>query len=271
MSQQPYDPFGPMREDAPDEQLQPPARKRSGVLALVLTLAVLLAASVLVNESLLRVRRVAVVGNHSISWEDVVVSAGLRGNVSFLSLNEKKIAEAINKNRYLVFEKMEKQFPDAVTLYVRERATRANVQVMGVTYQMDEEGMILERLGNVQPKDDLITVTGFQTREIRLGEIIVANMAAQMEAYRGLMQEILLQGFADQVAELNLSNPDSLYLITKDGYTAHLGDVSEMRAKIGTVRAVVGKLREMGKRGGMLEASVPAVATYTPMVEPSDH
>ena len=88
--------------------------------------------------------------------------------------------------------------------------------------------------------------------------------AEQMDAYELLMEEIFLQGFSDQVSELNLSNPDSLYLITTDGYTAHLGDMTEMRAKIGTVRAVVAKLREMGKEGGVIEASVPAVATYTP-------
>ena len=267
MSQQPndYSPFGPVRDDMPSYQPAPPARKRSGALTVVLTLAVLLAAVVLVNESLLRIRLVAVVGNEKIPWEQVVNDAGLRGGSSFFALNEKKIEEGINRNRYLVFEKLEKQFPDSVVIYVRERALRANVQVMGVTYQMDEEGMILERVGGVQTDNGLITVTGFQTREIRVGDVIVATMASQMEAYKELMGEVLRQGFSDQVAELNLSNPDSLYLITKDGYTAHLGNKEDLRAKIGTVRAVVEKLREMGKTGGMLEASVPAVATYMPM------
>lgn len=260
-----YSPFGPMRDEMPAYQPQPPVRKRSGVWGAVMTLAVILAAAILVNESLLRIRTVAVIGNQRISWEEVVTEAGLRGGVSYFTLNEKKIARGINANRYLIFEKMDKQFPDAVTLYVRERVPRAHVQVMGVTYQMDEEGMILERLGNVQPSDDLITVTGFQTREIRLGSVIVAAMGDQMTVYRALMEELIQQGFASQVSELNLSNPESLYLITKDGYTAHLGDGEDLRAKVGTVRAVVAKLREMGKTGGMLEASVPAVATYMPM------
>lgn len=260
-----FSPFGPMRDEYPQPQPLPPTRKRSGVVTLVATLIVILAAAVLLNESLLRIRGIAVVGNSKVSWEEVVTAAGLRGSVGYLTLNEKKIEEGINQNRYLVYQKMEKHFPDSLTLYVKERQARANVQVMGVTYQMDEDGMILERLGTTQPGGGLITVTGFQTREIRVGSPIVASMASQMEAYQGLMQEVLLQGFADQVSELNLSNPDSLYLITKDGYTAHLGDGSDLRAKIGTVRAVVAKLREMGKGGGMLEASVPAVATFMPM------
>ena len=253
---------------SPFESIQtpPPApvRKRSGVRTVVITLILILAVAVLLNESVFRIHNVAVVGNRSISWAEVVKAAGLNGSVSYFSLNEKKIAAGIEGNRYLVFERMEKEFPDTVILYVRERYAVANVQVMGVTFQLDGEGLVLERLGNVQPDNDLITVTGFQAREVRVGSMIVPGLASQLEAYRLLIQELGLQGFSSQVSELNLSNSDSLYLITVDGYTAHLGDVSDLRAKIGTVRAVVDKLREMGKNGGVIEASVPAVATYTP-------
>ena len=260
-----YDPFGPMREEYLSPQPMPPSRKRTGLVTWVLTFVLILAVAVLVNESLLRIRAVGVVGNQRFTWDQIIDAAGLRGGVTYFTLNEKKIADSINSNRYLVFEGMEKHFPDSVTLYIRERQPRANVQVMGITYVMDEEGMVLEQLGNVQPNNGLITVTGFQTREIRVGQIIVPSMGDQMTAFEELIREVILQDYTDQVSELNLSNPDSLYLITSDGYTAHLGDLTDMRAKIGTVRAVVQKLREMGRRGGMLEASVPGVATFMPM------
>lgn len=242
----------------------PPPRKRAGVCTVMLTLLLVCAAAVLLNESLLKIRRIAVMGNSSISWEEVVLAAGLDGSAGYFSLDEEKIAAGINANRYLIFEKMEKEFPDSVVLYVRERVARANVQVMGVTYLLDDEGMVLERLGTALPEGELVNVTGFQAKEVRLGSVIVPGTAEQMEAYRLLMEEIELQGFSGQVSELNLSDSDSLYLITTDGYTAHLGNAEQLRAKIGTVRAVVAKLREMGKYGGVIEASVPAVATYTP-------
>ena len=256
-----FSPWEPMNA-APNP---PPARKRSGVRTVILSLILICAVAVLLNESVLKIRNVAVVGNYAVSWDQVVAAAGLNGSVSYFALNEKKIAAGINANRYLVFQRMEKEFPSSVTLYVRERVARANVQVMGVTFQLDEEGMVLERRGTTQPADDLIAVTGFQAKEVRVGSFIVPGMASQLDAYKQLMEEIFLQGFSGQVSELNLSDPDSLYLITVDGYTVHLGDTSDLRAKIGTVRAVVAKLREMGRYGGVIEASVPAVATYTPL------
>lgn len=242
----------------------PPPRKRAGVRTVILTLILICAVAVLLNESLLQVRHIAVVGNKDISWSEVVTAAGLDKSISYFALNEEKIAAGINANRYLIFESITKQFPGSVVIYIRERIPRANVQVMGVTYLLDEEGMVLERLGATLPEGELVNVTGFQAKEVRVGSIIVPGTAEQMDAYKMLMDEIALQGFENQVSELNLSNSDSLYLITTDGYTAHLGDRTELRAKIGTVRAVVAKLRQMGKKGGVIEASVPAVATYTP-------
>ena len=263
-----FSPFGPMRDEPVYPVASRPKRRLPGFIKALLILALILSAGVLLNETVLRIRRVAVIGNQRISWDTVVEAAGFKRNVSYLTVREDKVAAGVNANRYLVFVKMEKQFPDSVILYVRERSPQANVQVMGVTYQMDEEGMILERLGNVPPDGQLMTITGLQNREIRVGSFLSASMASQMNAYTALVQEVILQGFAPEVSELNLSNPESLYLMTRDGYTAHLGDDTELRAKVGTVRAVVNKLREMGKTGGMLEASVPGVATYMPMDGP---
>ena len=67
------------------------------------------------------------------------------------------------------------------------------------------------------------------------------------------------------VAEINIASLDSIYLITQDGYTANIGDAQDLRAKIGTVRAVVSELRRRGLTGGMIEAPVPGQASYRPL------
>lgn len=243
----------------------PPEKKRAGVRAVILTLLLILAVALILNASVFRIRNVAVIGNDEYTWEEIVRAAGLEGSVGYFSLNEEKIKAGINANRYLVYEGMEKQFPSSLTLYIRERTACADMQVMGVTYRLDAQGMVLERDGNVQPTGERMLVTGFQAREIRVGQIIVPGIAEQMQIYLELMQELQLQNYMDEVSELNISDTDSLYLITKRGYTAHLGDGTNLRAKIGTVRAVVAKLLEMNRIGGVIEASRPGEATYTPV------
>lgn len=248
----------------PEQGPAPRSQKKPGMRTALWTLLLLTAVAVILYAGVFRIRTVTVVGNHRVSWDEVVQAAGLGGGVSYFAVDADKIRENLERNRYLVFEGLEKTFPSSLILYVRERTVRANVKAMGVVYQMDEEGMVLERSADNQLRDELPVVTGLQPREILPGRVIIPRTNDQLPVYVTLMRELLLQGYWSEVSELNLADPESIYLITRNGYTVHLGDHENLRAKIGTVRGVVAKLAEMGEYGGIIEASTPAVAVYSP-------
>lgn len=267
MSQQIPPEAGPW-ETQPDP-IRPQKKKRAGLTSVIASLLLVLAALVILNESLLRIRKIAVVGNRKVDWETVVVAAGLNRSTGYFFVNEKQIAEGISANRYLIYEKLEKVFPDTLTIYVRERAPVAKVSEMGAVYHLDEEGMVLERYDTFTSVDDpmaddgLIVVSGLKPKEMRVGRKMVAGSAAHGEAFLLLIQELTLQGYLSEVSELNVNDPENIYLTTRDGFTARLGDLTDLRAKIGTVRAVVPKLRERGAQGGLLEAVIPGEAVYS--------
>ena len=270
MSQQTPQGFIPYQQPTP---LPPARRKHTGAMTAAAALLLILAIVVILNESLLKIHSIAVVGNQRVTWQEVVDAAGLNSTVSYFSVNESKIEKGIEANRYLIFERLEKQFPDKLTLYVRERQPQVFVSEMGAIYALDTEGMVLERNDeslNTKEFEDLakeagcVIVTGLKPKELRVGRMMTAGTGAHMEAYHQLLTEITLQGYFQQVSELNVTDPESIYLITRNGYTAHLGDLTDLRAKIGTVRAVEAKLIEMGKTGGMMEVTIPGEAIYTP-------
>ena len=110
----------------------PPPRKRSGVITVELSLVLVLAVAVILNESLLRIRWVSVDGNHLITWEETVRAAGLDKPVGYFTVSESKIAAGIESNRYLIFVRMEKHFPNSVTIYVKERVPVARCPALPV-------------------------------------------------------------------------------------------------------------------------------------------
>ena len=94
-------------------------------------------------------------------------AAGLDRATSYFTVDEKSIARNLQSNRYLVFERMEKVFPNGLTLYIHEREPIVRVQEMGTDYVLDEDGMVLERYareaheaftGNIIVPDDLQAV-----------------------------------------------------------------------------------------------------------------
>lgn len=238
--------------------------RKSGLLSILLTFAILCIAVLILNAKVLRLSTITVNGLVTLDATTVAEAAGLSQGMSYLGIDADKVRDLTNENRYLQFISLEKHFPNAVTLNVKERVPKVNLMVMGVMYVLDEDGMVLERSNNVMLDNGLPTVTGMQTREARVGHVIVAQKANQTETMRTILDELDAQGYASEISELNLSNLESLYLITIDGYTVNIGGVSEIRAKIGTMRAVVTSLREMGKTGGVIDATVPGEATYSP-------
>ena len=251
----------------PTANQQPVKPRHTGVITMVAMVALIFAIMVILNESMLKIRRVAVIGNRQVSWEDVIRAAGLDRPTSYFTVSEEKIKQNISASRYLVFERMEKEFPSGLTLYVHERKPIARVQEMGSVYVIDEEGMVLERLTSSQDSqyDGLMFITGLKSKEMRVGQIMQPGSTLQTEAFKALMQEVILQGITSEISELNMSDPESLYLITTDKFTAHLGDTAYLRAKVGTVRAVIDYLRKDGSGGGMLEAAIPGEVVYSPL------
>ena len=274
MSEQMPQGFSPMQQAAPP----PPMPKRSGVATVIGVLLLLLAVGVILNESLLKIREVKIEGNKLIDKQVVADAAGLSHTVSYFAVNEAKIAKGVESNRYLIYDHIEKQFPNRITLFVKERVPVVTVQEMGANYYLDAEGMVLERapkdldkLSEDEKKrlpdpDRMVIVTGLKPKDLRVGRMMTAGSTDHASVYRALLEELQLQGFLYQISELNITDPENLYLVTRDGYTAHLGGKSDLRPKIGTVRAVVAALRDMGKTGGMLEASIPEEIIYTPAV-----
>ena len=120
--------------------------------------------------------------------------------------------------------------------------------------------LVFERnLGN-----GLINVTGMKVRHMEVGEEIQTVSASQMDAYRTVMAEIVLQNCGGTLSELNVSDVDNLYLVTVDGCTVKLGTAEDIRGKLLTVRGVKRYLDENGYAPGALDATQPGYATYTP-------
>lgn len=255
----PYPPGSTQRASSPR-----PRPKGRGLRAVLFTLIMLVAVGIILQGTLFRLRTVTVYGNNHRTNQEVETLAGLAKGQNILFLDENKIRDNINADRYLIFEDMQRDYPDGLILKVFERVPRANVQSMGVQYTLDGEGMVLEQTDVLQLEEGLIAVTGFTLSKCDLGQYVVSQSQRQLTAYRQVMTELAVQECISQVSELNLSDVDNLYLISLDGFSIRLGDSEEMRAKIGAMRAVLEKLREMGREKGSVDVSAPIHPTYIP-------
>lgn len=240
-----------------------PAKR--GLYTLIAVLVMLTVAAFFVHDQVFKIRDVDIRSVQNISQEEVMRLSGITANTSYFGLNEEKIRAGIESNRYLRFESMEKVWPNGVILNIQERQPCINVLNAGIQYVVASDGMVLESYASLRLDNGCIKTTGLSIRDIRVGSQIVCYNSEQLDAMLDIAAELDAQGGMDEIAEINLSMLDSIYLVTTDSYVANIGDAQELRPKIGTVRAVVAELRSRGLKGGMIEATVPGEASYRPV------
>lgn len=237
---------------------------RRGLYTVIAVIIMLVVAGFVVHNQLFRIREVEIRSVKHIPFHEIAALAGIDGNTSSLSLNEEKIRAGINSNMYLDFQGYEKVGRNKVILYVKERTQTANLLYNGLQYVIGEDGMVLSLSSSIELDNGCMTVSGMSVRDIRVGSLMICHNEAQLEAYKKVIEELDLQGIRGEIAELNFSSLDSIYLVTMDGYTVNIGDDSDLQGKIGTMRAVVQALRKRGLKGGMVEATVSGIAAYRP-------
>ena len=219
------------------------------------------------QQTLFRLETVYVVGNVEKTPQEVVMASGLVRGRNMITIEEEDVAKALSQDHTIIFKGMQKEYPNTIYLYIEERKTVAAMQWLGILYTLDREGVVMEESTSTTPPAGMPVITGFRVSNINVGQQLTVRSEKQMDAYREIMEELELQMYQSQVAEINLADPGNIYLIMVEGVTVRLGDASYMQAKIGAVRTDMAYLRQLGKTSGILDVTIPEDAKYMRRIE----
>ncbi|MBP3647668.1 MAG: FtsQ-type POTRA domain-containing protein [Clostridia bacterium] len=239
-------------------------RRISGFFRFLVFLCLLTVAVIVAMETLFRLETVYVIGNEQKSPQQIVISSGLVRGRNMLGIEEEEVAEAFARDHTIIFKGMQKEYPGTIYLYVEERKISASMQYLGMLYTLDSQGLVMEEYNTAVPPMGIPVVTGFSANAVTVGQTIAVRNVRQLEAYQTIMYELAQQLCSDEFSEINLADPENLYLVTIEGVTVRAGNASSMRAKIGAVRTAMAYLRQLGKEGGTLDVTKPAEAKYLP-------
>ncbi len=244
---------------------RPSRKKRNLGKTIFWTLVSLAAVFLLLNQFVFRIRHVRVEGAGSYDPNEIVRMSGLDRGVSFFALSRTDVEAALSPNQYLQVTGFEKRFPSTLLLTVRVRGLCANVQFNSVWYMIDEEGFVLERMSQADPRNNLLKVTGMQVRDARVGSRLIPAREDQLNAYSTIMKELLAQGYVNEVSGIYVGDPKKINLTTRKGFTVYIGPYEEnLMAKIAVTRGVAAKLQDLGKESGSIDVTDVSQAIYSP-------
>ena len=239
----------------------------SAVMKLVgVFLLVLLAGFLVLRFAVFTVREIRIVGNSAFSAAEVIRQSGIKLGDSMLSLKEEDVQRRLEENYNLRFRYLEKNFPSTVVLSVREREMCCWLTYSGILYCMDKDRMVMYETEDLNERPaELVEVKGLNIRSgCRVGQTMVLTARLQESIYSELFLEMKVLGCTAVIQEADLSNPDSLLLLTRSGYTVSLGNSANIHAKLRAALLVEAELQNMEMQGGTINVNNPESPVYSP-------
>lgn len=230
----------------------------------ILILAVLVAVGGLVYGAVFQVREISVQGISALAEDEVIRLSGITLGMNTFAIDDNQVEKNIESNRYLSFVCVDKQLPDKVVIQVKERVPAAAVKYCGILYTMDNRGMVLEESLNTKADTGLLLVNGLDIHNCRVGTALGLNDSKQMLTLTEILIELKVMSGLTQMKELDLSNMDNLFMVSRDGFTVRLGPADSLHARLRSMLITLEHLRQEGYVGGTLDVSTPQNPTYIP-------
>lgn len=265
----PLDAMEPEPFLSPEEALrlaQEKARRRSRSITnrLIILLVLTIGTIIFLQSTVYRLKTVHVLGNVTKTPQQIAAASGLVKGLNIFSISEEEIRRNLSTDHTVIFLGCKKDYPDTITLYISEREAVAATQWLGLLYTLDAQGIVMEEFNTLDRPSDMPSIIGLQVTNVHVGQKLEVRNREQLQAYFDIMEELKQQLYRDQIVEMNLSDSDDLYLLTKAGISVRLGNRTEMRAKIGALRTDIAYLQQLGKTTGVLDVTIPVDAKYRP-------
>ena len=245
-------------------------RKPMGSLLFLLglVLVVITAVTVIVRNTVFVVKDIQVVGNARIPTDQIIALSGIEMGESLSKVNAAKIKQGFERSGMANFESFEVQRPSTVRLFVRERIVRAVFNYAGMPTLVDEYGYAMEQSRELQEGYTIPTVTGLKLTQCEVGRIVVSEVPYQVDSMNEVIAALYVQKLAQYVSELNVSDLDNLYLMTRSGMMVKIGDMQNVNNKLLWMQSALSQLTAEGNVTGVLDVSSGQSAIYQPHAAP---
>lgn len=239
-------------------------RKKRGKTFFAVSVVVLaLLGIITVVYFVLQVEKINVFGLQNKEPSEVLGMTDVTLGDNMLLVSKDKMESDISKNPYFVVERIEKDYPNSINIYIRERVAVASIACASESVLIDDEGYVLEICAANEGVELLrvfgISSTGFHTDQL-LSDHADFHTATLVDILKHLKTEDLLE----QIVLLDVSNPLSVYMVTDTDIRVQIGQPDMLDKKFSQLTEVMPRLREMGAAGGTLTLTGKGRAVYSP-------
>lgn len=252
------------RKRAEMERKRAAARRMRQMIAFILLLVVIALICVLTQSQMFKLSEIKVTGSSTKSHSEIAGLSGLRLGMNILSVDKKEIQRNFSMDSSVELLDVHIEMPDTVIIEIRERVVHAAVNCAGVILLIDSDGYVLQRLSSMPQNERYPLVSGMDVRVSAHAKIIESGTDGQLTAMKRVLTELYDTHTQTMISELNIADPDNIYLISQSGIQILLGDDERLDEKLAWTQAVIDSLTTEGVMSGVVDVSSGSNAVFSP-------
>lgn len=237
-------------------------RRRAGsarwVLILVFLVVCLAAGYFFARSSFFAVQEIQVLGVTQADTERIVDLSGFRVGENIFSVTKSNAASFVRAEPAVKSASVKRRLPHTVIITVEERLPVAVLSVGKALVEIDDQGRVLRRY-NLVDQAELPLISGARPEPggaMPGGYVVGQGVAEALTILRALPAE------AEDIGEINVSNPQYIKLYTVSGAEIRLGDSSGFAEKYLVYSSI---LMDNAQNSGRVIAYID-VSTSTPAI-----
>ena len=233
---------------------------RRRLIPIVMSLAALVLIALFLDNSVFVVKDVRISGDSGMADTDVVRLAGVDMGGHMRSVDTALITRNVEKTGVLKCVNVETEMPSTIVITVEQRQGRAVTDYGGNIVLTDIDGYVMSITREI-PEGEYLYVTGLSAGDASLGRRISAD-TARINAITAVLNAIEKIDCAEFISELNVDDPDSLYLYSRTGIQVMLGDAERMESKLIWMKYALMDLESRGETSGRLDVTSASQADF---------
>lgn len=237
--------------------------RSSGTAGVVACLVFVAVVAALLITRVFVLKNVRVVAEGDVLYEEAVSRSGLILGQNIFSVDTQKLAAAFEYDGRMKLLSAQVEYPDTVSLSIKRRQPSALVDNLGVWILVDDHCEVISHQSALS-SGALPVVTGVSVSGCVTGKPLSSNVFGQIEALETMLTALWKANAASLVSELNVSNLETLYMVTRGGMMVEIGDTKNMDEKVLWMTSMLDTLAQEGKNGGTLDVTSGTFAIYAP-------
>ncbi len=188
----------------------------------------------------LKISHIDIKGNKRVSIEQIKNCAGIREGLNILSLDLDNIVNSAYPNPWIKSLKVERRFPDSISIEVEESSPVAIWKDEEKQYAMDEFGTLLEENSRAAQYSRLPVLTGFRAGISKVGDICPSPYWSSGLKVADSVKEIFPE-LMNNIFVFYIASEDQIILLLKNNKRILLS-IADVDVKLYLLKAIIVKI-----------------------------